>query len=743
MRIAKVIVNLSLDRHFDYLIPEDLVDKVRTGVQVNIPFGKSARLGYVLGLKDHSDYSPEKLKSIISVCEAHPEIPDNLMRLGKWISEYYCCSQEQAVKALLPLAVRSGKITHKHEKHYTVKSVEKAQEFIFEKGNRSKSKAEVLKYILQHPAASLESITLETGATNAIINQLVKNDLLEEEKRTKFRSAFSDEAEFVPSIPPQLNEEQINAMKVIDDVFDRKHGKQHAVLLYGVTGSGKTEVYMRAIETAFKKDLTAIVLVPEIALTPQTMERFISRFGKMVSILHSGLTDGERYDEWMKIYRGLVKIVVGARSALFAPFKNLGLIVVDEEHEHSYKQEETPRYNARDVAVMRGYMENAVVILGSATPSFESYRNALNGKYALARLQKRVDDRLMPVMRAVDMKVEMLSSASKGSIFSRELVEAVKFRIERAEQTMIFLNRRGFATQMSCVHCGFVAECSQCSVSYTYHKKRECLSCHICGSIIKAYYKCPDCGADDIRYKGIGTEKVENLITAIFPYAKIRRMDSDTMAGKRKRYEDVLRDFKSGKIDILVGTQMIAKGLDFPKVTLIGIVNADLSLHIPDFRASERTFQLLTQVAGRAGRGDIPGEVFVQTYTPQNPAIQYAMKYDYENFYQEEIDLREKFSYPPCGHLIAVHFKGADSAKVANFADEFLEKMRPVINENILVSGPVPAPLEKAKNKYRFLIVFRGVLSKDFRTHLRENMLKIKKPNDIDYYADVDAVNLS
>ncbi|MCK5844330.1 MAG: primosomal protein N', partial [Victivallales bacterium] len=435
-----------------------------------------------------------------------------------------------------------------------------------------------------------------------------------------------------------------------------------------------------------------------------------------------------------------VRIVVGARSALFAPFRKLGLIVVDEEHENSYKQDEAPRYNARDVAVVRGAMEKAVVILGTATPSLESYHNAVAGKYILAELTKRVDDYLMPEMRVVDMRDEAIETG-QPSIFSRELVEAMSDRLRKGEQTIIFLNKRGFASQMMCRECGFVASCSECSISYTYHKKRECLTCHLCGAILPAPQKCPDCGSGEIRYGGIGTEKVESIAAKIFSSANIARMDSDTMT-KKDSYEKTLGAFKSGKIDILIGTQMIAKGLHFPNVTLVGVVYADLSLRIPDFRAQERTFQLLTQVAGRAGRGEVEGLVIIQTYAPFNPAICYALDNDYKGFYDEEMELRETLSYPPAGHMIAIKIKGKDDAAAAEFANEFLTRIKPKVHEGITVSGPNPAPIAKIKGNFRYAILFRGTGLKDLRVTLRNECLHGKRTKDVWVSIDADPLNL-
>ncbi|MFZ2653565.1 MAG: primosomal protein N' [Victivallales bacterium] len=738
MKIARIILGLSLDKPFDYLIPEELESQVHTGVQVYIPFGKSQRRGYVVAVNTESSYPVDKLKKIDSVCEVHPKIPGTLLRLGKWISEYYCCSQEQAVRALLPSAVRSGKIKRKTIRIYFLVSPDEAQKYIFDKSRKSPARIKIIQLLLQHPGTSSEFIKREAGAGKSVIKSMIKEKILIEENKDVYRNPFAN-VEYVKSTPPDLTGEQKTAVDKISEMMNSPVPKPHALLLYGVTGSGKTEVYLRAITTAIQQGKDSIVLVPEISLTPQTTERFRSRFGDMVSVLHSSLSDGERFDEWTKIHRGQVKIVVGARSALFAPFKNLGLIIVDEEHENSYKQDEAPRYHARDVAVMRGYMEKAVVILGSATPSFESYHNAMTGKYAMIQLTKRVDGCVMPKIKIVDMHNEI--SRVGGKIFSTELVEEVRRRLEKSEQTIIFLNRKGFATRMVCNKCGYIAMCPDCSITYTYSRKRESLACHFCGSIIPAYTSCPKCNDAGIRYSGTGTEKIDSIAAELFPRAHIARMDSDTMTHKDS-YEKVLGEFRRGKIDILIGTQMIAKGLDFPNVTLVGIINADLSLYLPDFRAEERTFQLLTQVAGRSGRGDIPGEVLIQSFTSNNTAIQCSKNNDYLTFYNEQVSARKKLNYPPFSHLIAVHFRGPDETQIAKFADEFLEKLRPHLSKEIKVAGPQPSPVTKIKTKYRYMIIFRGDRMKEFREALREQVLHSKRVKDLDCYVDVDAVNM-
>ena len=563
--------------------------------------------------------------------------------------------------------------------------------------------------------------------------------------------------------------------------------KQSATfLLHGVTGSGKTEIYLQAIAHALEQGKGAIVLVPEISLTPQTVERFKARFssGKLqtlVAVLHSHLSAGERHDEWHKIRQGRARIVIGARSAIFAPVEPLGLIIVDEEHEHTYKQEEAPRYHARDVAIMRGQMENAVVVLGSATPSMESFYNCKRGKFTLLELPERVDNQKMPYVRVVDMRQAMRDG--KGPpLFSPQLKEAITQRLERGEQTILFLNRRGYSTSLQCPKCGYVAECPNCSVSLTYHRIEQKLACHICGHSEKVPAVCPEpkCKNPAIRFAGTGTQKVEEVLAKLFPKARVKRMDADTM--KRKDdYRQVLGDFRAGKIDILVGTQMIAKGLHFPNVTLVGIIYADMALHQPDFRAGERTFQLLTQVAGRAGRGDVEGEVFVQAFTPFHPAIQYARRHDFVGFYEQEIEFREQLKYPPASRMALLTLKGRNEEKVkfsaehlkreleknlisagapaaivsapADDAEWFGEGAKPDTRgacapqknlfRDLIIAGPAPAPLLRAENFYRYQIMLRTRAMSALSRELVRIIQSLVLPDEVTLVVDIDPVSLS
>lgn len=736
MAYAKVIVNLALDKDFDYLVPQKLEGLLQVGSQVIVPFGNSERRGYVLGFSETPSHHGD-IKPIIDVCGIESQIPSSLIELGKWLADYYCCSQEQAIRTLLPGAVRRGNVKAKTVTYYDLgdkSEIEKVRQ-----NPKLHSQIRVLDVVKEQGRLTGPALEVLAGTGRAVIASLIKKGALVPVVETVGRDPYEG-VEIIPSAPHTLNDEQAEALRCINNLMNDKTKESRVMLLYGVTGSGKTEVYLQAIAKAIEEDKEAIVLVPEISLTPQTVSRFRARFGDMVSVLHSGLSDGERFDEWGKVSSGRVKIAVGARSALFAPFKKLGLIIVDEEHEPSYKQDKAPRYHARDVAVMRGLMETAVVVLGSATPSFESYHNAVSGKFEIARLTKRADNCLMPDIKVVDLKLEA-AREEKMHYFSQPLVQAVFDRLARGEQVIIFLNRRGYAREMLCEHCGFVAECPDCSVPYTYHKNKQLLSCHLCGESIHAYPKCPDCGAEDIRYSGAGTERLEATAAEIFKGAVIARMDSDTM-NSHDDYEKTLDKFRKGDIDILIGTQMIAKGLHFPNVTLVGVINADLGLHMPDFRAPERTFQLLTQVAGRAGRGEIEGEVIIQTFTPYNPAITAAVENNYEDFYEEEMEVRSQLGYPPDKHLMAVYIKGPEQDELAEFSAKVMEYVKPCLSEDITVSPPCPAPIERIKGKYRYIIMFRGNKLRKLRNTLRRFMYTEKIPSKIEIYVDVDAVNL-
>ena len=573
---------------------------------------------------------------------------------------------------------------------------------------------------------------------DATVKKLAEKGYVQISDQVDDRDPFGGEV-FLPSTPLRLTDDQRKALELCNAAIDNP---EKPVLIHGVTGSGKTEIYLQAIEYALHQGKDSIVLVPEIALTPQTVERFRARFqNQQITVLHSNLSAGERHDQWHKIRDGQSHIVIGARSAVFAPVQALGLIVIDEEHETSYKQEEAPRYNARDVAIMRAKIEHAAVVLGSATPALESFYNARRGRYTLASLPTRVDNQKMPIMRIIDMRQEVIRQ--KGwHVLSRKLVAAIQARLDKHEQVILFLNRRGYSTHLFCPKCGYVANCPNCSVSLTYHRKAMQLLCHLCGHVGIVPKNCPECRDPSFRFAGMGTEKVESSIQKTFPKARVQRMDSDMMT-RKTLYREILGAFRVGKIDILVGTQMIAKGLHFPNVTLVGIIHADMALHLPDFRAGERTFQLLVQVAGRAGRGDVEGEVIVQTFTPHKEAIQFARQHDFIGFYESEIEFREELKYPPVSRLICVTTRSRSDTKALFFAEALTRELQKRIpHAQAIVAGPTPAPLAKVQNQYRFQVMLRTQHIMQVIEALSQTLASLKPPADVSIAVDVDPVSL-
>ena len=734
--IARVTLEIALGKEFDYLIPAELEGRVEVGTRVKVPFANRQVLGCVTALAEASEHA--NLKAIIKTIGTQSQITPKILELSRWIADYYCCPAEVALRTVLPESVRKEK--QGWREHLYVRATPQTGEM---PKLTAKQKA-VLDILLTRPALPLQELLHSAKTTAQTVRKLEDKGLLTIAAEISERDPYANET-ILPSTSLVLNEEQTKALA---EILAPQNNK--VFLLHGVTGSGKTEVYLQAIAHALKQGKGAIVLVPEISLTPQTVERFKARFSSgplqtLVAVLHSHLSGGERHDEWHKIRQGRARIVIGARSAVFAPVDPLGLIIVDEEHEYSYKQEEAPRYNARDVAVVRAQKENAVVVLGSATPSMESFYNAQKGKYKLLELRQRVDHKKMPIVRVVDMRHTARKEKGGTPVFSPELKEAMTQRIERKEQTILFLNRRGFATSMQCPLCGYVAECPNCSVSLTYHRKAQRLRCHICAHDVPAPLVCPDpkCKNPAIRYSGLGTERVESSLNTLFPKACIQRMDSDTL--KRKDdFRRILGDFRSGKIDILVGTQMIAKGLHFPNVTLVGIIYADLSLHIPDFRAGERTFQLLVQVAGRAGRGDVEGEVFVQSFTPFHPAIQYARRHDFAGFYEQELEFRRQLKYPPWSHIALITIKGRTEEKVSFSAEHTKRELEKQLTDirDLTLAGPAPAPLARSETHYRYQIMLRtGQMSKLSRK-LAELRLNLALPDDVLLTVDIDPVDL-
>lgn len=736
--IARVVVDLALDREFDYRIPAALAGQVHIGSRVRVPFGRTMAQGYVVGLADASKFDPARLKEIGEVVGKKPLLGDNILELTRWMGRYYCCPVELCVKCALPEVVRKGQISWK-ERQYA-KPVKIAPADLAKMLKRAPKQARVLQVLAETGGMFVAKLAQRAGTDAGTIKRMAGKGLVELTEHVEERDPFGGEI-FLPTEPLQLTPDQQAALDVCCVAIDEP---QKPVLIHGVTGSGKTEIYLQAIEHALRQGKDSIVLVPEISLTPQTVERFRARFPKQqITVLHSHLSAGERHDQWHKIHDGESHIVIGARSAVFAPVQALGLIVVDEEHETSYKQEEAPRYNARDLAVMRGKLEGAAVVLGSATPSLESFYNARRGRYTLATLPQRIDHRQMPVMRLVDMRREVIRA--KGLyVLSHRLRAAIQARLDQSEQVILFLNRRGYATHLFCPKCGYVAHCPNCSVTVTYHRKAEQLVCHLCGYTAGVPKVCPEptCKDPAIRYAGMGTEKVEAAIQKAFPKARVQRMDSDMMT-RKTLYREILGAFRVGKIDILIGTQMIAKGLHFPNVTLVGIIHADMALHLPDFRAAERTFQLLVQVAGRAGRGDVEGEVVVQSFTPFHPAMQFARQHDFTGFYEQEIEARRELRYPPFSRVVLVTVRSRSENKAKFVAEAVAKKLRQeVAGLPVLLGGPTPAPLARVQNRYRFQIMLRSEQIMKLTEAVSQVLAATRPPDDVQVGVDVDPVSL-
>ena len=735
----------GFDKLLHYKVPEELRPDAAVGSLVRVPVGRSMCLGVVGVVGPPEDFPVDRLKLVAEVVYPFPALTKDLLELARWMAGYYAAPLDTVIETMIPAAVRRGvKVKERVFVSVGRKLTADEQTALARRApSQHRLYAFLERQLRPHPR---ELVLARTKTSAGAVKALVERGVVKETVTRVERHAYSDDlshGELVASQPHALNAEQGVAVASLERTLSaRRFG---VTLLHGVTGSGKTEVYLRAIQAALAAGGGVIMLVPEVALTPQTVARLRSRLesiapGHRCVVWHSHLSEGERLDGWLALASGEVRVAVGARSAVFAPVRDLSLIVVDEEHEPAYKQDESPRYHGRDVAVMRARLCGAQCLLGSATPSLESHANALAGRYALLRLTERVDARSLPHFTVVDMRIEVARARGLSAI-SRPLADAMSLRFERREQTILFINRRGYSSSMQCRKCGNVEECPHCSVTMTYHRTDETLRCHLCGEQRAAPVRCPKCGAPDIRWRGLGTQRVEEAVRRLLPRAKIERMDTDTMT-KKNRFREILGEFRKGKIDILVGTQMIGKGLDFPNVTLVGLVDADLSMHIPDFRANERTFQLLVQVAGRSGRGDRAGEVVVQSFTPQAEAIQFARHADFDGFAAAEVEVRERFGYPPKRHLIRHLFRGTNPDKLKFFTEQWAKKVKEALGERVELRGPAPAPIEKIRDEYRWqLWYFVPSVTKVIGdlTRLRDGF---NWPDDVKEMLDVDPMNL-
>ncbi|MEW9496651.1 primosomal protein N' [Bacillus altitudinis] len=775
--IAEVIVDVTtkaIDRPFDYRVPDRFKGLVKAGMRVVVPFGPRKIQGFVTKIKEETDVQSGNIKDIVDLFDLSPVLTDELLELSHWLTEKTLSYHITALQSMLPAAMKA-----KYEKEIQVLSAEELPQSLKElfgqqesilyadippeqlkpiqkhvqkghlevryhvsqksgkkkvrtlqiavtkekleekqeqlKKNAVKQKA-LLAFLLQTNETTFlaKDLQQQTGASSQTIKALIQEGLLTESYEEIYRDPYRDR-EFTPSTPLDLTKEQAEASKPIHQaVSDDKH---ETFLLHGVTGSGKTEIYLQTIDHVLQKGKEAIVLVPEISLTPQMVQRFKERFGSNVAVLHSGLSTGEKYDEWRKIHRKEVKLVVGARSAVFAPFENLGMIIIDEEHESSYKQEEMPRYHAKDVAIERAGRHQCPVVLGSATPSLESYARAKKGVYTLLTLKRRVNQQQLPHVSLIDMREELRNG--NRSMFSEELMLRLKEVLERKEQAVLFLNKRGYSSFVMCRDCGYVEQCPHCEISLTYHRFQKRLKCHYCGHEAPVPAECPECHSEHIRYFGTGTQRVEEELTKVLPEARVIRMDVDTTS-RKGAHEKLLTSFGNKEADILLGTQMIAKGLDFPDVTLVGVLSADTSLHIPDFRSSEKTFQLLTQVSGRAGRHEKAGSVIIQSYTPSHYSIELTKQHDYETFYEQEMLHRRHQSYPPFYFLAMVTVSHEEVTKAAHVTDKIVQFLKMNCAPNTRILGPAASPIAKIKDRYRYQCVIKYKRENELASLLRK-----------------------
>ncbi len=736
---VRVLIDGPSELVFDYAVPAGL--DVSPGCRVRVPLRRKSATGTVLSISEaeQMDFALRELESLI---DPEPLITPVLLRMGEWIADYYACGIETVIRSLLPEAVRSEENSAKTRRIAVLDSLPDAA--VLEKlARRAPRQHAILSLLIHSPGLRMAVADLGDGSA-AALKGMEKAGLLRLETEDVRRDPDADSMEEVlESQPLVLNSDQQGALDAILTSLQAHAPKP--ILLLGVTGSGKTEVYLQAARHVLDLGKTVLVLVPEISLTPQTVRRFKSRFAAMqeqVAVLHSNLSQGERFDEWHRIRKGVARIVIGARSAVFAPLPNLGLILVDEEHENTYKQENVPRYHGRDVAVLRAAFEGCAIVLGSATPSLESWHNTQTGKYELLRLDQRADGQAMPLVRIVDMRLEAAKHKGAPAILSDRLRVALEQRLEKGEQSILFLNRRGFARSLQCPKCGHVCQCPHCAVALTYHRTDERLVCHVCGHQAIVPRKCPECKDPAIIMQGYGTQKVEEVMAKVLPNAKIARIDADAMRRKHA-LRDTLNAFKSHKIDVLIGTQMIAKGLHFPNVTLVGILNADLSLHVPDFRAGERTFQLITQVAGRAGRGELEGEVIVQTFTPHSPSIQFARKHDFDGFSEQEMEFRRQFSFPPYAHC-AVLTARSNHERRAEFTLQTLHlRLAENLPDGITLGEVLPSPLVRSHGQFRFQITLRSHSARPLTRHIQAILARTSLPEDVTVVFDMDALNFS
>lgn len=730
--IAKVIVDIAsskVDKVFDYFCDEN----IRTGMRVLVPFGARLIEGYVISTAQTTDVDKSKLKNIIRPLENFECVNYDQLELARFMKEKYNIGLCDSFRLFLPSEMRNGKVKDLEETILYLPSRDNAIKYMASLRKNAHAQQDLIIYMLEK--GSERQAKLNNDFSPSAVTKLKESGVLIARTQVVRRIPYKDEK--VTHTNVKLTLDQQNA---VNKIFSCKKNS----LLHGVTGSGKTEVYMCAIEKVLKNDKTAIMLVPEISLTPQVLSSFRARFGDKVALLHSGLSAGERFDEWKRILLGDAKIVVGARSAIFAPLKNIGLIIIDEEHDGSYISESNPRYNTIEVAEKRASLFNCPLVLGSATPSIESYHKAMTGVYNLIEMKERINKKPLPPINIIDMTEEV--RMGNNSIFSRALEEAIRKTLSEHSQAMLFINRRGYSSFLMCRNCGWVAKCSSCDVSLVYHKRENALKCHYCDKRYKVFDQCPECGSTDIKHGAIGTERVVNELKNIFSGVRVLRMDNDTTKTKGA-HAKLLGAFRNHEADILVGTQMIAKGHDFPDVTLVGIIDADISLHQSSYKAPERTFSLITQVAGRAGRADREGQIFLQTYAPRNYIYRLASKYDFAGFYRKEINLREVTMYPPFATIIRILVTSTNESLAKERTKEYYDCVKQLSSEyksSFIYLGVMKSPVGKIEDKYRYQILLRLKMeNKDEIISKIYNLVDRLKDNKVQVFVELDPANLS
>jgi primosomal protein N' (replication factor Y) len=707
---AEVIINSNaraLNKIFDYIVPTELEDKIKIGARVFVPFGNGKKLedGFVINFKNESEFANKEIAKI----QIEESLTEDNITLAKLMARKYFCNISECIKLMLPPGTGTKELSDRTKEKvgnfvFLKKDIEEIDELIENGKIKNEKHIRVLKFLSQNDGIYISDLEALTDVSKAVFKTLEKHEYIEIVEKQIERNPFINK-NIEKDEPKVLNEEQEKCFNSINFCIQNDEFSKN--LIYGITGSGKTEIYLQLIEKVLEKGKDAIVLVPEISLTPQMVDRFLARFGNIVAVLHSKLSTGERYDEWQKIVSGEKKIVIGARSAIFAPVKKLGIIIIDEEHDMSYKSDMAPRYNAKDLAKYIAEKNNCPLVLGSATPDITTMYSAKENNIALFTLKNRANNAKLPEVEIVDLRNEL--AIGNRSMLSFKLQDEINKNLQNKKQTILFLNRRGYSTFVMCRECGYVAKCKNCNISLTYHRSENKLKCHYCGYEMPVIKECPECNSKKVKYFGTGTQKLEEEVQKLFPTASTIRMDIDTVT-KKNSHEEILNTFKNQNIDILIGTQMIVKGHHFPNVTLVGVITADSSLNLEDYRAVERTFQTLVQVAGRSGREE-NGKVIIQTYNPDHYAIIDSQKQNYDLFYNQEIELRKMLNYPPFCDIIQISFSGENLNEIKDVSEYVYKKIKSVNLENIMVYKPVPSPIDKIKNKYRWRIILKCKLT--------------------------------